>query len=257
MLKTDEWLKKYLNSPLLICSKLKKLFNEDSPQRVYQYLSRNGMYKYSSRSEYDFKLLMKNRVWEKVEGYYKHYKKLWNGPEIPILIFPHTSQGFFSSKGRKSGLAFKDKMFLFYTPGLSDKELEAVFVHEYHHVCRLNFLKKDINQFTLMDSIILEGLAEHAVLSYVGERHLADWTRFYSAKEIKRIGNTLIKPHLELKKNEELHDQILYGLGRYPRMIGYAAGFHAVSHMKEKHLVTDRATFNKPSETFLEGFFEE
>jgi uncharacterized protein YjaZ len=226
VLKTDEWLKKYLNSPLLICSKLKKLFNEDSPQRVYQYLSRNGMYKYSSRSEYDFKLLMKNR-------------------------------GFFSSKGKKSGLAFKDKMFLFYTPGLSEKELEAVFVHEYHHVCRLNFLKKDINQFTLMDSIILEGLAEHAVLSYVGERHLADWTRFYSAKEIKRIGNTLIKPHLELKKNEELHDQILYGLGRYPRMIGYAAGFHAVSHMKEKHLVTDRATFNKPSETFLEGFFED
>ncbi|MBM7693962.1 uncharacterized protein YjaZ [Peribacillus deserti] len=256
VLKTDEWLKVSLKNPLEICKKLKKLFHEDSEQRVYNYLARNGMYKYNGRTSSEFTKLVENKVWTKVEGFFKFYKKSWGGPDIPIFIFPHGSAGMFhSNKGNKSGLAFKDKMFLFYTPGLSEKELEAVFVHEYHHVCRLNSLKKDINDYTLMDSIVLEGLAEHAVARNVGASYLAEWTRFYNSNAALRLGEKYIKPHLDLKKNDTLHDQLLYGLGRFPKMIGYSCGFHAVSKYKKNKYISESATFTKPSEYFMEGYF--
>ncbi|PLT30384.1 DUF2268 domain-containing protein [Peribacillus deserti] len=258
VLKTDEWLKVSLKNPLEICRKIKKLFQEDSEQRVYNYLARNGMYKYNARIQNDFAKLLENKVWDKVEGFFKRYKKLWDGPNIPIFIFPHGSAGFFhSNKGNKSGLAFKDKMFLFYTPGLSDRELEAVFVHEYHHVCRLNFLKKEINDYTLLDSIILEGLAEHAVLKNVGVSFLAEWTRFYSSDAALKLGTKYIKPHLQLRKNDDLHDQLLYGLGRFPKMIGYSCGFHAVTKRKKNKYISEIATLTKPSEYFLEDYFKD
>ncbi|MDF1512080.1 DUF2268 domain-containing putative Zn-dependent protease, partial [Robertmurraya sp. DFI.2.37] len=38
----------------------------------------------------------------------------------------------------------KRKCFLFLTPLEDLMELEALFVHEYHHVCRMNKQKKEI-----------------------------------------------------------------------------------------------------------------
>ena len=54
-------------------------------------------------------------------------------------------------------------MFLFLTPSLAEKELEALIVHEYHHICRLKILAKPYHEFTLLDSILMEGFAEYAV----------------------------------------------------------------------------------------------
>ncbi|WP_409294742.1 DUF2268 domain-containing protein [Peribacillus sp. SCS-26] len=253
---TDKWLKEHLDNPLQLCGRFKKLFNESSEQLVYQYLVRNGMYRYSRRSRDDFQKLQEKKVWEKISSHFSSYRKKWKGPDIPVFIFPHGSTGILDGgKNRKSGLAFKDKIFLFYAPGLRDKELEAVFVHEYHHVCRLHAMKKDMQDYGLGDSIVLEGLAEQAVEQNVGPDFLADWTKLYSPRETLGLGKKYIAKNLSVKKTEPLHDQLLYGGGRVPKMLGYCTGYMAVlKYAKEKGLEQED-TFTQSSAEFLSGYF--
>ena len=75
----------------------------------------------------------------------------------------------------KAGVSFKNKMFLFLTPLQDEKELEALIVHEYHHVCRLNKLVKPLDEYTLIDSIVMEGFAEYVVTKYCGKEYNAKW----------------------------------------------------------------------------------
>ena len=44
---------------------------------------------------------------------------------------------------RKSGIAFKDQIYLFLSPELPDKMIEALVIHEYHHAARMNFYSKE------------------------------------------------------------------------------------------------------------------
>ena len=54
---------------------------------------------------------------------------------------------------------------------LQKQELQALFAHEYNHVCRIHILKT-LDEMTLLDSLILEGLAEDAVKDLYGENGL-------------------------------------------------------------------------------------
>ncbi|MDI5790224.1 DUF2268 domain-containing putative Zn-dependent protease [Bacillus licheniformis] len=64
--------------------------------------------------------------------------------------------------GSKSGLAFSDKLFCFIGRS-SRSSISAIMTHEYNHVCRLENMPKEEKKMTLLDTIILEGLAEYAV----------------------------------------------------------------------------------------------
>ncbi len=66
-------------------------------------------------------------------------------------------------------------MFLFLTPLEDEKELEALIIHEYHHVCRMNKITKPIQEYTLLDSMVMEGLAEYTVENYCGKNYNAKW----------------------------------------------------------------------------------
>lgn len=88
----------------------------------------------------------------------------------------------------KNGYSFEDKMFLFLPANISDEELEALFVHEYHHICRLKKTGKRVLEHTLLDSIIMEGLAEHAVLDYCGKQYLLRWNSLYSTEALEKFG---------------------------------------------------------------------
>lgn len=87
----------------------------------------------------------------------------------------------------KSGLAFKDKLFLFLSDQNSDNEIRALLVHEYNHVCRLAKNGKQEENYVLLDSIILEGLAENAVRELVGEEYLAKWTSYYTEGQLNQM----------------------------------------------------------------------
>ncbi|KAB2330870.1 DUF2268 domain-containing protein [Bacillus mesophilum] len=229
------------------------LFHEDEPEKLYQYLKSFGMYTPNRKTHDYFKKLQKQDIWLQVKELFKIYKRKWNGPDIPIYIFPVEARQslFVRHQLGKSGVSFKDKVFLFLSPAEDPKELEALFVHEYHHVCRMNKLKKAVSEYTLLDSIVLEGLAEYTVRNCCGEDYLSAWCTYYTEKEIETFWKQFIKPYLTKKKTERLHDQVLFGKRNVPDMLGYAAGYVIISKYAENHQITLSDSLTKPADEFI------
>jgi uncharacterized protein YjaZ len=199
---------------------------------------------------------MEQKAWDKVEQLFQKYKKKWNGPDIPVFLFPIAqSRGFFLREEKsKAGVSFPDKMFLFLSHYEDPKEIEALFVHEYHHVCRLRMLNKKMEDYTLLDSIIIEGLAEYAVLINCGREYLANWCRMYTEREISSFWDKYLKKQLGKKKNERAHDELLYGGGRIPNLLGYAVGFSVVENFYKNHNYSTKLSFISPALNYLEKY---
>jgi uncharacterized protein YjaZ len=243
---TDEWLRKEFDQPRRLCDRLTPYFKKQNGNEVYRQLSLFGMYKPSMLSWHTFNQMLDDQKWSKIDKIYQSYKAKWEGPEIPVFLFPIDQGGglFRKADRTKSGVSFPDKMFLFLSPEVDNKELEALFVHEYHHVCRLNKLKGNIQEYTLLDSIIIEGLAEYAVLKNCGIDYLADWCTMYSENQMEQIWERFLKDRLSVKKKEKLHDDLLYGNGRFPKLAGYAAGFSVVDDYYQKHPYSTKKSFS-------------
>lgn len=239
---TDEWLKKETN-PLKICQKLKVYFQGLNEFDIHQYLHEFGMYKSVSKSY--IHQMVKRNVWNRVDKFYRKLKEKWDGPDIPIFIFPvNESNGLLSRDFRgRSGVSFPDKLFLFLSSTVGDEELKSVLTHEYHHICRLTKYEKKEENYTLIDTIILEGLAEHAVGEMVGEQALTLWVRKYSPSQLRRWWNLWIKPNQRVTRNDPKYLQLLYGKAFYPQLLGYAVGYHIVRTYHEKHPMSMSETF--------------
>jgi uncharacterized protein YjaZ len=251
---TDEWLEKDFNQPVLICERFLMEFNETDPKKIYTYLKSFGMYRPTDGSRRIFELLKEKNVWDMINNFYRKYRKKWKGPEVNIYIFPVSQPNRFLFRGEttnKSGVSFHNRIFLFLGDYKDEKEIEALFIHEYHHVCRIRKQGRDVSQFTLLDSIILEGLAELEVEKICGAEYLADWCHFYSDDDIEIFMKKYIQANLTLKKNVELHDVLLFGVGKYPKLLGYACGYYLVRNAyKENHFSTI-TSFAIPGKYFI------
>ncbi len=244
--RTDEWLEKDFYDPEKLCRKL--LSSEvEAPGELYRYLLRYGMYRPGRMAMNTFRELIKKETWLKAKNIYEHYQKLWGGPDIPVYIFPKNRRQN-ETEPAKSGVSFKDKMFLFLNDLKNRKELEALIIHEYHHVCRLNRCQKQMEDYTLLDSIVIEGFAEFAVTKYCGSDFNAKWTTFYSKEELAYYWKEVIMDHLTIKRTHPLHDRLLYGLGRYPELLGYAIGYQLVMNQKERKSWTIQDSFTLKAE---------
>ncbi|WP_341357803.1 DUF2268 domain-containing putative Zn-dependent protease [Rossellomorea sp. y25] len=247
---TDEWLVDSIHKPLEL---LKKTINGKEDQKsFYQYLMKHGMYKSSHHAEDIYAKMKERKIWERFSLYEKKYKRKWNGPNVPIYLFPvQEKRGMFQASMKKSGVCFKDEIFFFVADQEDAKEYEALFVHEYHHCVRMKLLNKKDSQYTLLDSIIFEGLAEFAVREYCGEKYVASWTKAYEEKQMSLYFEKWIKPNLDVKRSSPLHDYLLLGQKSYPNMLGYAAGYYLVqNYVKQKDRSTT-ALLGKPSSIFL------
>lgn len=251
VVETDKWLKESFDEPLKICT---KILQEDraNTTEFYRYLLKFGMYKPNHSCKSTFNHLQKKDVWKTVEKVFNKYRTNWNGPNVPIYIFPmnYQTQLFIGSQSEKSGLSFRDKLFLFLTSDLSEREVEALFVHEYHHICRISRSQKNIKDYTLLDSIILEGLAELAVNDCCGKDYIGQWCHLYSNKQIDQYMKKYLSGHLKVKKDEKLHDQLLYGGGRYPFLLGYASGYTVVTKYKENYNFSLKESITISSDKF-------
>lgn len=210
------------------------------------------MYKPDRRTRKTLGELEAGKFWSATEEIFRKYKRKWKGPDIPVFIFPldqSNSKLMREGKG-KSGLSFIDKMFLFLTPINDEKELEALFVHEYHHVCRMQAQKKNPAEYNLLDSIILEGLAEHAVAENCGEKYTGEWSRRYSTKILAEFWEKELNEKLSIQREDRLHDEILFGLGGRPTLLGYAIGYEIVKQYKQNGYFTEKASFKLPSNEF-------
>lgn len=237
---TNDWLMDFYQLPIELCKKMKPLFPGISSKDILDHFRMHGMYQKSSLSGHEIVRTMKrNHIWSIADQEYKALKKKWKGPDVPIVILPSNteSQKLMNETKGKAGLAFSDKLILFVPPAISEHELKALLIHEYNHVCRLWHLQKDEQMFTLLDSIILEGLAEHAVRERLGKAFLSSWTNFHSDEKIQLIWKNDIYPGRKLIRSHPIHNQLLYGWNGYPQMAGYCVGYYLVEHYLQENKV--------------------
>ncbi|WP_158541082.1 DUF2268 domain-containing protein [Sporosarcina sp. BI001-red] len=240
VIKTNEWLLEHYQDPLKLCKKMKPFFPRVSVNEIYDYFRLHGMYQEAVKSGATLVQTMKqNNIWGIVEREHQALQKKWKGPDVPIIILPSNTADpkLLSDTNGKAGLAFADKLFLFVPETILAHELKALFIHEYNHLCRMWLTKKEENSFTLLDSIILEGLAEHAVRERLGEAFTATWTNYYSHEKLARIWEKSILPKRMLKKSHHLHNQYLYGWNGHPKMAGYCVGYYLVETYMNTHKV--------------------
>ena len=88
IIKTNEWLNQDFDRPLSIMKKLQSPFTEAKPEQLYRHLQKHGMYNPNEKSKKTYNQLMEQEVWEKTEQIFATYQQLWNGPDVPIYIFP-------------------------------------------------------------------------------------------------------------------------------------------------------------------------
>ena len=231
---TKQWLLDSLADPIEVTEKLVPYFKNTSAEPLYQYLVQCGMYVKGKQAGKALEQLADSDVWGSVGQLFRKYKKRWNGPDIPVFILPHRINGLFTRNHNKSGLAYPDKLILFISPSLGVDEIEALLIHEYHHVCRLEKQKKPMADFTILDTIILEGCAEYAVREIKGEEYLAPWTKKYSAEFLKRCWERFFKDNAATHNKDPLHEQLLYGKSRFPNMIGYCLGYRLMDIYSQK-----------------------
>ncbi|MFD1735301.1 DUF2268 domain-containing protein [Bacillus salitolerans] len=235
---TKTWLKEYGEKPIKVCEQLKSYFKKMSAKEIYDLLSINGMYRPSIfNRNHQLEPFLEMDYWKVVQKYYTKLRKTWNGPDVPIFIFPvnERQQQIMNEFNGKSGLAFPDKLFLFLKSRVDEREIMALLTHEYHHVCRLKYVSKNERDVTLLDTILLEGLAEQAVRKYCGSQYNASWTAYYTDDELQTFYNEFMKPNKSLRISDEQYFDLLYGLKRYPKMLGYCVGFYIVDQCIRKH----------------------
>lgn len=255
VISTNEWLKNDY-SERQICRKLIPYFRPLKERDILKLLQSFGMYRSSSKVVHAVKQLEKEHVWNLVRNEELKLKAEWDGPDVPIFIFPVDDRNkriINEYKGR-AGLAFKDKIFLFISPGIEQNDIKSLFTHEYHHSCRLAKLKKEESEFTLLDIIVMEGLAEYAVLERLGMKHVSAWTSYYHEDQAVQFLKRIILPNQFLTREDHKHNQIIYGTGFYPKMLGYFVGFHIVKKYSDETGENTKEMFRLDAGKFVEHF---
>lgn len=250
VIQTDEWLRESWDDPLRLCEQLTPYFQDASAEDIYHHLIMHGMYDSLDDGAKLIKRMQQKQLWHVVRKEEQTLKKLWHGPNVPIFIFPSDAnnrklqQQFIG----KAGLAFKDKLFLFISENNSKHEIKALLTHEYNHICRLTKYRKKESDYVLLDTIILEGLAEYAVLERLGVEQIAKWTSYYDDGQLEKLWQRLIFPSRNLPKHYKTHHDLLYGRHFYPTMAGYCVGFYLVKKFIKQNKVTTDALFALPSD---------
>lgn len=256
VIRTDLWLVDLYRQPLEICERLKAYFEDAQAYEIYDYLSLHGMYRPLAQGSEEVRKLQEKRVWAIVEDEKEQLEKMWEGPKVPVFIFPSdtSNQRFKIEFQGKAGLSFPDKLFLFISADNSEKEIRSLFTHEYNHICRLDKFPKREADYLLLDTIVLEGLAENAVRERFGEEYTASWTTYYSTEQLETFWNNLVHPNRNLSRTNPKHQAILYGRDSYPKMTGYCVGYYIVKkYLEAKHL-TSTALLQTPTDQFAQPF---
>lgn len=240
----------------LLCEPIASLLQSFDAMQLHQYLLEQGLFHPDANIEDEVITLEKNKVWHIVQEQYSKLRKLWNGAKVSIFIFPVERRNpiIMNELKGKMGIGFEEVIVLFLSKELSRKEISALFTHEYHHVCRLKYLKKSLQEVSLLDSLLIEGMAEVAVEYYHGNKSLAPWVNMYSREEVLTYWKKIYS-NLQIKGKEK-HDPVLFGdqHSGFPKWFGYWAGYQIVnSYIKNHQGVTMKQLLMKDSNEILNG----
>lgn len=250
---TVEWLKK-ATSPQDIYEKLARYFTGMTDGEVAKYLQTFGMFHHSTHIDNWIDRVEKDHILKYVKQLEKKLKKEWDAPDVPIFIFPceQTNRRIEVEYYGRTGLAFHNKLFLFLSNDVKKNHIKSLLIHEYHHVSRLAAVSKKENNFTIIDTMIMEGLAENAVREKLGdEESLASWTKRYTDQQCESFLDRMIMPNKEITRENPKFSQLMFGTGLYPSMLGYSVGYYLVKKYMENTKKKTKELLASDAEEFL------
>ncbi len=107
----------------------------------------------------------------------------------------------------------------------SKKSIENTVAHELNHTIYYYHHYDDFNNYTLLDEVLLEGLAENFREQYF-DSNVTKWAGALSKEEalylLKKIKNTLES------RDQKVIKEFLFGNGKYERWTGYSVGYWLV-----------------------------
>ncbi|GGK09253.1 hypothetical protein GCM10007063_34630 [Lentibacillus kapialis] len=113
--------------------------------------------------------------------------------------------------------------------------LKSVITHEYHHHWRISALDMDEESQTLLDRLILEGLAEHFVRIKLGDVYLGPYKDALTEYQAKALWESTYKEHLFDKG--QITDLYMFGNEEegLPFWGGYSLGYYLVKWYLERN----------------------
>lgn len=251
---TIEWLKETPDQ-MEICKKLCSYFTDFNEVEIAKYLHSYGMFTSNQQVDKWIERTEKENIFDFIKEEERKLKKEWNGPNVSIFIFPcdQNNRKIATDYKGRSGVAFKNKLFLFLSLETKKVDIKSLFIHEYHHVCRLAAIKKQEKHFTILDTVIMEGLAENAVREKLGEENVGSWTKLYSDSQCERFLERIINPKRDVSMESHKFSQLMFGTGFYPNMLGYAVGYYIVKNYMKRTGKKTKGLLGLPAEVFLEN----
>ncbi len=229
-------------------SKLMKHIPEWTEEGWLEFLYRNGLKPLHSMTKKDVAIWYRKLAIPQIEKHFKQLCQTFSGPDVDIFIFPIDQNNTWLMKNLKgkNGLSFPNFILLFIGEHLTLNEKLALLTHEYHHVCRLHHQKNSEATVSLLESMIMEGLAENEVKRMVGKQYLAPWTKVYTIEEVKHWWRYLLSNKKDVigRNNHQIY---MFGekFG-IPKWIGYAAGYEIVkSYVEQNNKKADPQTLLK------------
>lgn len=230
----------------------------DDPDRitVHWQLLGHGLFQPNDTNDQAIHGFIQQDFWTKTQNYVDELKEQWQGPDVPIFLFPSdlTNEQLIEQFNGVSGLSFTDKIFLFINENTSDQQLKALVMHEYSHACRLNKMNKHPSEATLIDTMIMEGIAEVIVREEVGTDYVTKPIRDANLdyNTIQGLWKKWVRPNLTLLRSNPLHHLIMYGGEGIPQATGYIVGYYLVKNLYESNKETFVHLLEMPTERFFE-----
>ncbi|MDC3416957.1 DUF2268 domain-containing protein [Aquibacillus salsiterrae] len=218
-----------------LCGPLEAYFPDATLQDIHIHLVDHGLFWPHPTDDKQIETFIARNYTSIVRKILEKLTQHWDGPDVPVFIFPSNEKNRLLSEHFEgvSGVSHPGKLFFFLPNNVSLKKLHALVIHEYSHICRLDKLGKKEEDLTLLDAIVLEGLAENAVRTLLGNEYVGSWAKHPSKQEVELFFRKWIKPCLDLKKTDPLHDQIMYGDGHFPKWLGYKVGYQLIASCLE------------------------
>lgn len=123
---------------------------------------------------------------------------------------------------------------LFISPDLwSPKTLASTVAHELNHTIFFYYHYEKLNNYTLLDRMIIEGLAEN-FREQVIESTPSPWAIALTYKESTDILNSMTTEDL-FSKDQNLIKEILFGSDEYKPWTGYSVGYWLIKKLIQKN----------------------
>jgi len=155
---------------------------------------------------------------------------------IYIFIFPSSDNFIKEKMGGVNGFTpWKKTILIFINPIENWKEsLKNIIIHEIVHTITRYY---GANSYTLGESFIHEGIAENFKEDLLKKR--ASWTEAINKKESIRIFRE-IRQLLNKENDYKMHNELFFGIGKYPNWTGYTIGYYLVKEYLSKKFRDDR-----------------